>query len=207
MSNLDLEQLNCMVALTYPLLEENDFEKYYIYTNTDGLKYFDEKMKADSSEIYHQVFLEEFLQGLLHNFNKNSTPSFVSYGEILNEETVKSQHKKVVMGFSCDNWETAHIHFNRQQVIDLLIDQKYCEQLNDLSDKDIFSRLRKHIINFFDTYFGKSNVFITLINKEEYQKLSKGSNHNFVFYLEKLDLYNKLQNLPSNSIIKDKNKI
>lgn len=207
MLNLDLEQLNCVVALTFSINSNSDFEKYYIYTNNKGMEYFDAKMKVDNADVYNYVFLEEFAEGLLHNFNKNSIPSFVPYGEILDEETVKKEHKKIVMGFKCDNWETAHMDFQREYIIEFLKEKKVDVELHHLSDNEIFSHLKEYVINIFNEYFDHNNVFISAITKEEYQSLCSGNSNSFVFYLERVNLYEKLQSYEGkNNMLKNNSK-
>lgn len=208
MLHLDLDKLNCAVALTFSINDNLDFEKYYIYTNDKGMQYFDEKMKVDNAAFYDQVFLEEFLAGVLYDLNKAWRPTFIPYGEIPDEEVMKSQHKKIVMGFACDRWETAHANFQKEKVIEFLKEQNSDIELNHLSNNEIFSHLKEYVVNIFNEYFNRPNVFISVINKEEYQSLCSGNSNNFVFYLERLNLYNKLQTIEvQNSISKDKNKI
>lgn len=208
MLHLDLDKLNCVVALTFPTNDGVDFEKHYIYTNDKGMQYFDEKIKVDNSNLYDQVFLEEFLAGVLYSLNKTWRPTFMPYGEIPDEETVKSQHKKIVMGFPCDRWETAHANFQKEKVIEFLKQQNSDIELNHLSDNEIFSHLKEYVVNIFNKYFNRNNVFVSVINKEEYQSLSSGSSNNFVFYLERVNLYEKLQSCEiKNNEIKNKNKI
>lgn len=180
---LNLDQLNVILCIAYSNETDNIYEKHYIHTNTAGIEFFDKNLKEDRPDVYSAVCVEEILPGMVSQLVKPFKLPYDNEGNIINSQD---------MGFKCKNWLAFRIEFNREKAVQLLQENGYGHELNSFHNNLMLPILKSVIINQFNDWFNKDNVFNVVIERDIYKNLENKSDIDFVHYLDKINLYNNL---------------
>lgn len=183
---LEVDKLNALICITYFNKEDSIYEKHYIHTNSTGMNYFDNKIKIERPDYYAFCFMEEILKNNIANLIIPFTLPMDNEGNIINS---------IDVGFKCSNWATFNIDFHKETAIHMLQKNKYAVQ-NGCTDSDLLEILKNVIIDEFRECFHSDNVFSVVIDENTYTSLK--NNTNLIHYLDKINLYKKLQNLEVN---------